>query len=62
MNLHVLKSQESKKLVFFVRRVHFIFYDGHWRRKYKRDEDEILNMRKEEDIDALLLGLVLIEE
>jgi len=37
MNLPVLRSQESEKVVFEKRRVYSVLYDGCWRRKYKRE-------------------------
>ena len=36
-NLHVLRSQESEKVVSIKLRVYLVLCDGCWRRKYNRD-------------------------
>jgi len=50
-NLYVLRSQKSEKVVLKKCRVYSVLCilysvlcDGHWRRKYKRDENETLEM------------------
>jgi len=58
MNLHVLRSQESEKVFFKKCRGYSVLCDGCWRRKYKRDEDETLDIRQDEDRDAVFRGLV----
>jgi len=35
-----------------------VLCDGHWRQKYKRDEDETLEIGQDKERDAVFRGLV----
>jgi len=59
MNLHVCpRSPEKWFLKNVVCTLNSVLCDGHWRRKYKRDQDGTLDEGQDKDIDAVFWDLV----